>query len=45
MTSQDLRDAAEFAVNALRQPQARPEDVADFLEKAVQDYDADRMNE
>jgi hypothetical protein len=37
-----LRDAVQFAASSLRQPQAKPEDVAEFLDKAVQDYDNEK---
>jgi hypothetical protein len=48
MTAQDLRDAAQFAATELRKCRGDAKTqvlVAEFLEKAVQDYDADRMNE
>lgn len=43
--AQQLRDAVEFAAQSLRQPHTKPEDVAEFLEEAVQDYDDDKANE
>ncbi len=48
MTSQDLRDAAEYAATRLKLSPADAKTqafVAEFLEKAVSDYDADRMSQ